>query len=69
MQVGDWVFVRHADEDLWALVTAIESDGDPAKVRLKLILELDGIPVGSREHRSLTSAVYLRLVSLSTRER
>lgn len=61
VQVGDRVFVRHDDEDLWALVVAIEPVGDPSKVRLKLMLEVDGIPVGTCAHMPTKGTVYLRL--------
>lgn len=62
VRVGDRVFVRHDDGDLWALVIAIEHVGDPGKVRLKLMLELNGVPVGVCAHTPATSANYMRLL-------
>lgn len=63
VEVGDRVFVRHDDEDLWALVIAIESAGDPSKVRLKLVLELDGVSAGTHVQTPAKSAAYVRCLS------
>lgn len=63
LRVGDRVFVRHDDQDLWALVIAVESAGDPSKVRLRLVLELDGVSVGMCLHTPAKGTSYMRLAT------
>lgn len=47
--VGDRVFVRQDDDDLWALVTSIEPADVSEVLRLELTLEPDGAPGGRCE--------------------
>lgn len=60
LRIADRVFVRHDDQDLWALVTAIELTAQPDAVRLRLTLELDGTAVGTCEQTPTTDMHYMR---------
>lgn len=62
LRVGDRIFVRHDDEDLWAQVTAIKPTDDPDALRLELELEADGVPVGTCRHTAPLDRLYLRMV-------
>jgi hypothetical protein len=62
LRVDDHIFVRHDDEDLWALITAIKPADDPDKLHLELRLEADGAPVGTCTHTPPLDRVYLRML-------
>lgn len=62
LRVDDHIFVRHDDEDLWALITAITPADDPGRLVLALQLEEDGAPVGRCAHTPPLDRVYLRML-------
>lgn len=62
LRVNDRIFVRHDDEDLWALITTLEPAEEPGKLRLELRLEADGAPVGTCTHTPPLDRAYLRML-------
>lgn len=45
VRADDRIFVRHDDDDLWALVTSTEPGDAPETLRLELTLEPEDAPV------------------------
>lgn len=63
LRVQDRVFVRHNDEDVWALITAITPAEDPGKLRLVLQLEVGRAPIETCTHTAPPSRTYLRMLA------
>lgn len=62
LRVQDRVFVRHDDEDIWALITAINPAEEPGTLLLKLQLEVDQAPIKTCTHTAPLARTYLRML-------
>lgn len=65
LRVQDRVFVRHDDEDVWALITAINPAEEPGTLRLNLQVEVDGTPIETFPHTAPQNRTYLRMLPSS----
>lgn len=62
LRVGDRVLVRSDDGDIWAQVTRTGPTVDPDRLRLHLVPEVDGDPLGEHAHTTPTDTAFLRLL-------